>query len=97
MAQKHEVAPTASTVPKEFRETVKIGSASSWDKNILSLFHVGFERDDFADLKKFVDARYFDPPTDDEETRQSIRFLRASNGSVQPYFGSIGSRQRDRI
>ena len=75
MAEKQEVAPTALKVPKEFRETVKIGSASSWDKNILSLFHVGFERDNFADLKQFVDAKYFEPPTDNEKSRLSISLL----------------------
>ena len=64
MAEKHEVAPTAQTVPKEFRETVKIGSASSWDKNILNLFHVDFQRDSFSDLRQFVDRRYFEIPDD---------------------------------
>lgn len=48
MADKHEAAPTAVKPPKEFRETVKIGSASSWDKNIVSLFHVLEVREAFA-------------------------------------------------
>ena len=72
MAEKHEVAPTALMAPREFRETVKIGSASSWDKNILTLFHVSFERKSFADLEEFVDRRFFAPPDDDEESKQSI-------------------------
>jgi hypothetical protein len=77
MAEKHEVAPTALTGPRSFRETVKIGSASSWDKNILALFHVSFERKSFTDLEEFVDRQYFGPPDDDEESPQSISlFLR---------------------
>ena len=71
MAEKHEFAPTASTVPKEFRATVKIGSASSWDKNILALFHVDFQKNSISDLREFVGENYFEPPTD-EETRQGI-------------------------
>ena len=42
MANKHETAPTAVKPPGEFRETIKIGSASSWDKVTLDLFHVNF-------------------------------------------------------
>jgi hypothetical protein len=66
MADKHEIEPTAMKPPKEFRETVKIGSASSWDKNILSLFHVGFDRNTFADLENVIDSKYFRPPSTDE-------------------------------
>lgn len=70
MAEKHEAAPTTSLATiKAFRETIRIGSASSWDKNILSLFHVAFEKDSFADLRRVIDSRYFEPPDDDEEAR----------------------------
>jgi hypothetical protein len=67
MADKHETEPTALKLPKEFRETVKLGSASSWDKNILSLFHVGFDRHVFSDLRHFLNGRYFQPHSDDEK------------------------------
>lgn len=70
--EKHEVAPTRLAIAKGYRETVKIGSASSWDKDILNLFHVKFERNSFADLREIVDARYFEPPDDDEEARSRI-------------------------
>jgi hypothetical protein len=70
MAEKHETAPTVRlTTTKAFRETIRIGSASSWDKNILNLFHVAFEKDSFADLRWVVESRYFEPPDDDEEAR----------------------------
>lgn len=70
--EKHEVAPTRLAITKGYRETVKIGSASSWDKDILNLFHVKCERNSFADLREIVDARYFEPPDDDEEARSRI-------------------------
>lgn len=73
MAEKHEVMPTTLKVHKEFRRDCEDWSASSWDKNILSLFHVdSLKTDNFADLRTFIDARYFEPTTDDEESRQSI-------------------------
>jgi hypothetical protein len=70
MADKHEAMPTAIKPPKEFRESVKIGSASSWDKNILSLFHVQFDRNTFTELKHFISADYFEAPVDDEKFRK---------------------------
>ena len=69
MAEKHETKPSAFKPPKEFRETVKIGSASSWDRNILSLFHVDFDRNVYSDLSDFLDTKYFETPSDDEELR----------------------------
>jgi hypothetical protein len=72
MANKHEAAPSALKPPKEFRETVKIGSASSWDKNILSLFHVSFDRSKFYNLQDFLDAKYFQPPSVDDESYPGI-------------------------
>jgi len=66
MSEKHEALSTALKPTKEFRETVKIGSASAWDKNILSLFHVGFDRNSFADLRRFIDFKYFEPPSNGE-------------------------------
>ena len=71
MTGKHDEAPMALTMPKEFRETVRIGSASSWDKNILSLFHVVLQKNT-SNLREFIDSQYFEPPTDDEESRQGI-------------------------
>ena len=71
MAGEHDLR-TAPKPPKEFRETVKIGSASSWDKNILTLFHVMFDRTEFSDLRDFLDARYFRTPDEDEECYQGI-------------------------
>lgn len=68
MADKHEAVPTAMKPPKEFRETVRIGSASSWDKNILSLFHVSFDRTELSDLRDFLDLRHFQPPSIEDET-----------------------------
>ena len=55
---------------KEFRETVKIGSASSWDKVTLGLFHAVFDRNDCSNLNDFLDPRYFEPPIDDESYRK---------------------------
>lgn len=66
MSERHEVAPTALKSKKEFRETIKIGSASAWDKNILSLFHVGFDRKSYADLGGFIDSKYFETPSTEE-------------------------------
>ena len=73
MSGKHEVAPTALNPRKEFRETVKIGSASAWDKNILSLFHVRFDRNSFADLRGFIDSKYFEPPSTEDNCDGILR------------------------
>jgi hypothetical protein len=69
MASKHETAPTALKPPGEFRETVKIGSASSWDKVTLELFHVMFNKAEYTELRgsKYIDQRYFEAPSEDEE------------------------------
>ena len=67
-----ETTSTAMKKPKEFRETVKIGSASSWDKNILSLFHVGFDQKDYAELRNFIDDKYFRAPDDDVEYARRV-------------------------
>lgn len=71
MADKHDAAPTAVKPPKEFRETVKIGSASSWDKNIVSLFHVSFDRAELSNLRNFLDVKHFQLPSIDDETHKS--------------------------
>src|SRR6202035_4791335 len=65
MADKHEAAPTAMKPPKAYRETVKIGSASSWNKITLALFHVAFDRNTVSDLRDVVDPKYFQTPTVD--------------------------------
>lgn len=67
MAEKHETVPTAVKLPKEFRKTVKIGSASSLDKYILLLFHVGFDQNDFSDIRNFISKKYFQAPDNDVE------------------------------
>jgi hypothetical protein len=85
MTEKHETAPTRLAVNKTFRETIKIGSASSWDKNVLNLFHVKFEKDSFADLREIVDSRYFEPPDGDEEARNRINFQCSSDVSLRGY------------
>jgi hypothetical protein len=74
MANKHETAPTAMKPPGEFRETVKIGSASSWDKVTLDLFHVEFNKSDTSDLRSsnFIDKSYFDPPVEGEQCYEGI-------------------------
>jgi hypothetical protein len=67
MEDKREAAPSAMKPPKEFRQTVKIGSASSWDKDILSLFHVSFDRMTSSDLAHFLNPQYFRPPEADDD------------------------------
>lgn len=67
MAEKHESTPSAMRPSKEFRQRVVIGSASSWDKNILSLFHVAFDRMTCSDLRQFLDAKYFESPGEDQD------------------------------
>jgi hypothetical protein len=84
MTEKHETAPTRQAISKTFRETIKIGSASSWDKNILNLFHVKYEKDSFADLRDVVDPRYFESP-DDEEARNRISSHCSSDVSLRGY------------
>ena len=84
MAEKHEVvSATTPAATKAFRETIKIGSASSWDKNILNLFHVGFEKESFADLREVIDSRYFEPPDDDDDARNRMYFQCNADGSLQ--------------
>lgn len=63
MAEKHEIVPTR--LAKAFRETIRINSVSSLNKNILSLFHIKFQKDSLADLRELVDPRYFEPSLDD--------------------------------
>jgi hypothetical protein len=45
------VAPTAKKPPGEFRETIKISSASAWDKVTIKLFHVVFNKTDYTELQ----------------------------------------------
>jgi len=65
MANKHDATPTAMKPPGEFRETIKIGSASSWDKVTLDLFHVLFTKTRYTDLRgsNYIDKKYFEPPS----------------------------------
>ena len=70
MAEKHEAAPSAMKPVKEFRENGQIGSASSWDKVTLKLFHIAFDRNDRSNLREFLDPGYCEPPTDDENYRK---------------------------
>jgi hypothetical protein len=81
MANKHETAPSIIKPPGEFRETVKIGSASSWDKVTLDLFHVDFNKTDTSDLRgsNFIDKRYFDLPTEDEQCYAGNLFRSSAN------------------
>ena len=95
MAEKYEATSSALTAPREFRETVKIGSASSWDKNILALFYVSFERKSFAYLEEFVDRRYFEPPNDDEESSQSASFFEVKLSVVYEEFLNWLEEARD--
>jgi hypothetical protein len=69
MADKHEVAPTAKKPPGEFRETIKLGSASAWDKVTLELFRVVFNKTEYTELQgsNYVDKRYFETPAEGEE------------------------------
>src|SRR6202035_826447 len=75
MASKHETAPTALKPPGEFRETIKIGSASSWDKVTLELFHVTFNKSVYTQLRgsKCINQNYFEAPSEDEECYQGSR------------------------
>lgn len=89
MSEKQEAKPSTLKPTKEFRETVKIGSASSWDKNILSLFHVAFDRNVYSDMRDFLDGKYFETPSDDEDLREGtcVRYcadcrLRANSACV---------------
>jgi hypothetical protein len=41
MAEQREAMPSAIKPSKEFRQTVRIGSASSWDKNISFIISCG--------------------------------------------------------
>jgi hypothetical protein len=68
MADKHGVAPTAKKPPGEFRETIKLGSASAWDKVTLKLFHVVFNKNRYSELQgsNYIDKRYFETPADSE-------------------------------
>lgn len=75
--------------PKVFRQTVKIGSASSWDKNILTLFHVKFDSTDLSDLHDFLDAKYFQPPPPDEESSQGILVTRLEATLMVGYYDII--------
>jgi hypothetical protein len=76
MANKHEAEPTAMKPPGEFRETVKVGSASSWDKVTLELFHVMFKKTDYTELRgsKYIDARYFKSPPENEKCYRGTVF-----------------------
>jgi hypothetical protein len=70
ISDKHEAAPTAKKPPKEFRETIVIGSASSWNKITLTLFHVAFYQDAYSDLRGFLDPKYYDPPSNGEQCHE---------------------------
>src|SRR6202035_4484843 len=93
MASKHETAPTALKPPGEFRETVKIGSASSWDKVTLELFHVNFNKTEYTELRgsNYVDERYFEAPPENEKChRGGQRFLSSSNGRLLQNHAVVG-------
>jgi hypothetical protein len=74
MAEQREAMPSAIKPSKEFRQTVRIGSASSWDKNILSLFHVAFDQATTSDIQLFLDPKYFQPPAADEDCYNGRHF-----------------------
>jgi hypothetical protein len=84
MANKHEMTPTAMKPSGEFRETVKIGSASSWDKVTLDLFHVDFKKTDISDLRgsNFIARSYFDPPVEGEQCYNGTLFSYTANGRL---------------
>ena len=90
MSDKQATVPTAMKPPKEFRETIRIGSASSWDKNILSLFHVAFDPSKFSDLQLFLDPRYFQRPAEDEEFCQGNHIQGGVDTRLRQHFASIG-------
>lgn len=89
MADKHELVPTALKPPKEFRETVKIGSASSWDKITLQLFHVAFDRNRFSSLRDFIDSTYFQSPTDDQDYRHRNTYIIITHDRLRVYFACL--------
>src|SRR5947207_7564861 len=97
MANKHETAPTAPKPPKEFRETVKIGSASSWDKVTLKLFHVAFDRNRFSNLRDFIDSTYFQPPTDDQDYRRRNTYFIVTHGRLREYSECLRRHRRERF
>jgi hypothetical protein len=72
MSQKHEAVPTALKPTKEFRETVNIGSLNSWEKVSLTAFHVSFNRETPSELNGFIDPKYYDHPTKDEDLYDGI-------------------------
>ena len=97
MADKHETAPTARKAPREFRETVKIGSASSWNKVTLTLFHVAFDRKNFSNLRDFLDLEYFECPTSDQDyCRRNLSCFVTDDRLRKPYAG-LGGRKRGRF
>src|SRR5438045_9573914 len=97
MADKHESAPTALKSPKEFRETVKIRSASSWNKVTLKLFHVAFDRNRFSDLREFVDSTYFLPPADDQDYCRRNTYVIATHVRLREYFERFRRHRRERL
>ena len=85
MAEKHEAAPSAmKPSSQEFRQTIKLGSASSWDKNILSLFHVDFDQSKHSPLEHVINAKYLQPPTPGEDCYQG-RLLHARKVLIVGY------------
>jgi hypothetical protein len=68
MVNKYEIVSSVIKSSGEFRETVKIGSINSWDKIILDLFHIDFNKTDTSNLRdsNFIDKRYFDLSIEDE-------------------------------
>ena len=53
---------------------MKIGSASSWNKVTLTLFHVGLYRNKFSDLQGFLGAKCLQPPTRHEACHEGNSF-----------------------
>src|SRR5438045_3507867 len=98
MSDKHEAAPTAMKPPGEFRDTVKIGSASSWNKVTLSLFHVDFNKAKYSDLRtsKFITEKYFQPPTKDEECYNGNLTVRWANGRLRRNHAGVRGGKRRR-
>jgi len=72
VADKHEAEPSVVKPSDHFNQTIKLGSASSWNRNILSLFHVGFDQSEFSSLDKILDAKYLKPPEKHEDCYEGI-------------------------
>jgi hypothetical protein len=94
MAEKHEAAPTAMKPPKAYRETVKIGPTSSWNKITLVLIHVVFDRNEISDLQDFVDAKYFQTPAIDEKCYEGNLLGKGAKRRLQQNHTSVRGCKR---